>query len=118
MKQATAETFVTIIDDCDNVLGFLQAVAVKSPQVTASPLSLFECTSVRASGSINWTDTNLTTPPKPAPKDHMGLTGVLTDVATKLKTAENLRPSSPHNARRKMRPRDGTVSHRRPGASY
>ena len=30
-KQATAETWNTIVDDCDEILTFLQAVAVKSP---------------------------------------------------------------------------------------
>ena len=45
-KQATAETFTTIADNCDNVLAFLQAVTVKSPQVIVSPLSL--CADKRA----------------------------------------------------------------------
>ena len=39
-KQAIAETLTTITDDCDNVLAFLQDVAVKSQQVIAAPLSL------------------------------------------------------------------------------
>ena len=39
-KQATAETLANIADDCDNVLAFVQAVSVKSPRVTAAPLSL------------------------------------------------------------------------------
>ena len=30
-KTAAAETLATITDDCDNVLAFLQAIAVKSP---------------------------------------------------------------------------------------
>ena len=38
----------------------------------------------RASGFVDWMDTNITTPPKPAQKNHMGLMGVLTDVATRL----------------------------------
>ena len=39
-KQATAKRLVTITDNCDDVLDFIQAVAVKSPRVTAAPLSL------------------------------------------------------------------------------
>ena len=35
---------------------------------------------------------NLPKPPTPASQDHMGLTDVLTDVATRLHTAEALRP--------------------------
>ena len=88
-KQATAETLTTIADNCDNVLAFLQAVAVKSQRVTAKPLSLlmYKCarTWLRC-----WTDTNLPTPPNLDPQDHMGLTGVLTDVAIRLQTAELL----------------------------
>ena len=38
-KQATDETLATIADDCDNVLAFFQAVAVKSTLVIAAPLS-------------------------------------------------------------------------------
>ena len=90
-NQASANTLVTIADDCDNILAFLQAVSVKYPRVIADPLSLradkrarvwFQC----------WTDVNLPKPPKPAPQDHLGLTDVLTDVATRLYTAEALRP--------------------------
>ena len=50
---------------------------------------------VRTSARIwfqRWTDVNLPTPPKPAPQDHLGLTGVLTNVATQLHTTEALRP--------------------------
>ena len=39
-ETAAAETLATIEDDCDNVLAFLQAVAVKYPRVIAAPLSL------------------------------------------------------------------------------
>ena len=38
-----------------------------------------------------WTDANPSKPPTPSPQDHLGLTGVLTDVATRLHTAESLR---------------------------
>ena len=38
-----------------------------------------------------WTDVNLPTPPNPAPQDHLGLTGVLTNVATRLHTEKALR---------------------------
>ena len=39
-KLATAETLSTIADYCNDVLAFLQAVAVNSPRVIADPLSL------------------------------------------------------------------------------
>ena len=39
-----------------------------------------------------WTETNLPMLPKPAPQDHMGITGVLTNVSTRLQTTEALRP--------------------------
>ena len=39
-KTATAVTLATIADNFDDVLAFLQAVAVKSPQFLAEPLSL------------------------------------------------------------------------------
>ena len=35
---------------------------------------------------------NLSKPPTPAPQDHLGLTDFLADVATRLHTAEALRP--------------------------
>ena len=35
---------------------------------------------------------HLPKPPTPVPQDHMGLTDILTDVATRLHTAEALRP--------------------------
>ena len=89
-KTAATETLATISDDCDNVLAFLQAVAVKSPRVLAALLSL--CVDKRACVWFQqWTGVNLPKPPTPAPQDHMGLTDILTDVATRLHTAEALR---------------------------
>ena len=46
----------------------------------------------RESGAAVTSDINLPTPPKPDPQDHMGITGVLTDMATRLHTAEALCP--------------------------
>ena len=80
----------TIAENCDNVLAFLQAVAVKSPQVTADPLSLRVDKHVR-DWFLRWTDTNLPLPPKTTPQDHICLTGVLNNMATMLHTAEALR---------------------------
>ena len=39
-KKATAETFTTIADDCDDVLAFLNSIIVKSPRAIAAPISL------------------------------------------------------------------------------
>ena len=90
-KQATAKTLATIAYDCDDVLAFLQAVTLKYPRVITDPLSL--CVDKRESVWFRcWTDINLTTPPKMAPQYHMGLMGTLSDVATRLHTAEALRP--------------------------
>ena len=77
--------------NCNDVFAFLQAVTVKSPRVTVAPLSLRAEKRARV-----WfrrcSKTNLTMPPKMVPKDHTGLTGVLTDVATRLQSTEALRP--------------------------
>ena len=81
----------TIADVRNNVLDFLQAVAVKSPRILAAPLSLHADKRVRVWFQL-WTDVNFPKPPAPASKYHLGLTGVLTDVATRLYTAEALRP--------------------------
>ena len=90
-ETAAAETLASIAVDCDDVLAFLQAVAVKSPRFLVAPLSL--CTDKQARVWFQqWTDVNLKNPPTPAPQDHMGLTDVLTDVATRLHTSEALRP--------------------------
>ena len=47
-NQATTKMLATIADNCDDVLAFLQAVAIKSPQVITAPLFLHmdKCTRV------------------------------------------------------------------------
>ena len=90
MKQASAETaaaetLATISDSFDDVLALLQAVAVKSPRVLAVPLSLRADKRARV-WFQQWTDANLPKPPTLAPQDHLGLTGVLTDVTTRFRT--------------------------------
>ena len=40
VKTAAAKTLASVAEDCDDVLSFLQVVAVKSPRVFAAPLSL------------------------------------------------------------------------------
>ena len=90
-KKAAVKTLTTTIDNCNNVLAFLQYVDSKSPRVIADPLSLRADKRARVCFQC-WTDVNLPTPPKPATQDHLGLTGVLTNVATRLLTAEDLLP--------------------------
>ena len=95
-KQASAETDVaetlaSFAVDCDDVLAFLQAVAVKSPRVIAAPLSICSDNKARV-WFQRWTDVHLPKPFTPATQDHMGLTDVLTDATTRLHTAEALRP--------------------------
>ena len=93
-KQATTKRLSTIAENCDDVLDFLQAVTVKSPRVTAAPLSLQTDKRVYV-WFCNWTGTNLPNPPKPskpASQDHMGITGVLANMVTRLQTAEALLP--------------------------
>ena len=89
-KQATAETLVTITDNLDDILALLQAVAVNSPQFITSPLSLRADKRARI-WFCCWTAINLLTPPKPAPQHHMGITDILTGVATRLHIAEAFR---------------------------
>ena len=102
-KQASAETagaktLVSFAFNCDDVLAFLQAVSVNPPQVIAAPLSLRADKKARVWFQI-WTDVHLPKPPTPAPQDHLGITDVLTDVATRLHTAEALCPvvATQHN---------------------
>ena len=90
-KQATVKTLATIVDNCNDVLAFLQAIICKSTQFTAVPLSLCADNSAHV-WFCYWTDINLPTPPKPVLQEHMGLTSVLTDMVTRLHTAEALRP--------------------------
>ena len=90
-EQATAKTLNTIADNCDEFLAFFQAAAVKSPQVITAPLSLRADKRTRVWFRY-WTDINLPMPLKPDTQDHMGLTGVLTNVATRLHHAEALLP--------------------------
>ena len=90
-KQATAKTLTTIADDCDDVLAFLQAALVKPPRVIADPLYLRADKRARV-WFRRWTDVNLPTLLKPAPQYHMGITGFLKYVATRLHTVEALRP--------------------------
>ena len=89
-KQATAETLTTISDNCDNVLDFLQVIDVKYPRFITAPLSLLADKRARV-WFQRWTDVNLPTPPNPDPQDYLGLTGVLTNVATRLHTEKALR---------------------------
>ena len=90
-KQAASDTLTTIADDCINVLAFLQDVAVKSTRVITAPLSLRAYKHARI-----WfqrlADVNISVMPKPSPQDHLGIMGVLNDVATRLHTAEAIRP--------------------------
>ena len=90
-NQATANTLAIISDDCDDFLAFQHAVTVKSPQFIAGSISLRAGKRARI-WFRRWTDINLPTPPKPDLQYHMGLVGVLTNVATRLHTAEALRP--------------------------
>ena len=90
-KTAVSKTLATITDDYDDVLAFLQAIAVKSPRVLAAPLSLHADKRAHVWFQL-WTDVNLPKPPTLASQDHLGLTDVLTNVATRLHKAEALRP--------------------------
>ena len=90
-KTAAAETLATIADNFKDILAFLQAVSVNSHRFLAAPLSLRADKRARV-WFQRWTDVNLPKPPTPASQDHMGLTGILTDVATRLHTAKAIRP--------------------------
>ena len=91
-NKAIAETLATISDNYNDVLAFLQAVTVKSPQITAAPL--YFCANKHEHIWFHWwSDTNIPTPPKLVPQDHSGLTSVLTNVINRLQTAEVLHPA-------------------------
>ena len=83
-----------IAADCDNIIAFLQAVAVKAPRVAAVPLSLR--VDKRAWAWFRrWSAHHLSplyTPINAAPQHHSELTGVLSDAATWLQKTESLRP--------------------------
>ena len=84
--QATANTLSTIT----YILAFLQAVESKSLRVTSAPLSLHA--DKRAHVCFRrWYDTILPMPSKTASQNHTDLTGVLSDVATRLHSSEALR---------------------------
>ena len=83
-----------IAANCNDVLYFLQAVAVKAPRLTAVPLY---CRTYKHTQELfrRWSSHHLT--PLSAslvatPQKHSGLTGVLSNVATLLRNAEALRP--------------------------
>ena len=90
-KTAAAKTLASIAVDCNDVLAFLQVVAVKPYRVLAAPLSLRADKRARV-WFQRWTDVNLPKPLTPASQDHMGLTDILTDLATRLHTAKALCP--------------------------
>ena len=64
---------------------------VKSPRVVAAPLSLGAGKHTRV-WFRRWSDINLPTSSKTTPQYHMGLMGVLSDVATMFQHSEALRP--------------------------
>ena len=82
-ETAAAETLSPYAGDCNDVLAFLRVIA--------APLSLRADKKSRV-WFQRWTDVHLPKPPTPAPQDHMGLTDVLIDVATRLHTDEALCP--------------------------
>ena len=115
-NKATNETLSTIVEDCDDFLAFLQAVAVKFPRVIKSPLSL--CADKHAHiWFCRWSETNLLTPTNTSPQDHTYLMGVLRNVATRLQTAESLHPVVAAHRYAEKKIRDGTVSPKRPNKS-
>ena len=89
-----------IAADCDNIIVFLQVVALKSRQVQAAPRVQAALLSLRADKRATrsfrqWRDSKLklqALPNKAAPQDHSGLTGFLIEVATHLQNAKSLCP--------------------------
>ena len=84
---------VEIIADYDDVLLFLQMVALKAPQVLAAPL-LMKADKNVTSWFLQWTDSHLKhhiTNQKKALQDHSILTGFLSEVATRFQNTESLR---------------------------
>ena len=69
---ANSKTLTTIAGDCNNVFDLLQAVAVNSPQIIATPLSLLADKRARVWFG-RWAGNNLP-PTTNAPQYHIGLT--------------------------------------------
>ena len=88
-KQSIAKTLATITENCDDVLDFLQAVAFKSPRITAAPLSLRADKRARV-WFRRWSKTNLPTPSKTDLQDHTSITVALSYLSTRFQTAEAL----------------------------
>ena len=94
-KDATARNATDRIEaDCDNIFAFLQAVALKSPQVQAAPLILRVYKHI--TGWLRqWADINLKRKElqdKAVPQDHSIIMGDLSEVSMQLWNAEALHP--------------------------
>ena len=107
-EYATArDAMVGIAAECDNVLAFLQAVAIKAQQVLEAPLSM-QADKCTRNWFHKWEDRHVTQHPthhKSALQDQYGLTRFLGEVATRLQNAEALRPviADQHEADRETR---------------
>ena len=95
MKYATEQyATVGIVDNCDYVLAFIQAVELKAPQVMAETISL-QADKQMCNWFHQWVYLQLTPHPnhtKNAPQDHSDITGVLNEVTTRLQNVEDLCP--------------------------
>ena len=103
-RKATVETLATIADNCNNILAFLQSVAVKSPRVIATPLSLRTNKQARV-WFCWWYNINLPASSQTSPQDHTGIMVFLSDVATRLKSVEALHPvaAEQHNVEKETK---------------
>ena len=90
MKDATARDATDVITaNCDNILAFLQAVALKALRVQTAPLSLRADNCARG-WFCQWMDIHIIQHPthhKNAPQDHSGLTRVLVLIAMRFQNA-------------------------------
>ena len=90
-------TIDCIAADCDYILAFLRGISLKAPQVQAAPLSL-RADKREKIWFRQWVDSILkhkAPPNKAAPQDHSGLTGVLSEVATRLQNEKSPHPVVP-----------------------
>ena len=85
----------TIIYDCINIIEFLHAVALKASRVEDSPLLLRVDNPAREwFRQCSYHNIALLTPPHTVPpQDHLGITGVQSNVVTQLQNLESLHPA-------------------------
>ena len=90
-------TIDCIAADCDYILAFLRGISLKAPQVQTAPISLraYKREKIWFGQLVDSNLKHQAPPNKAAPQDHSGLTGVLSEVATRLQNEKSPHPVVP-----------------------